>query len=182
MSGTTIPITYTVTNRGTRATRTASWTDRIFLSQDPSLDIYDTELGTASYGQVLAAGASYTETVDVRVPDGIQGNFDIIVYADSDATTNYEVQSDIGYGLYGIQIGAANELNPYDLASSGDPQPGPRKRAAIRRRGRQDRLRRRCRSRWHRRRILQVTSISTDANAGHVCPGPDARRHLHRHQ
>ncbi len=56
-SGETIPITYTVTNQGTRATRTASWTDRIFLSQDPSLDIYDTVLGSTSYGQVLAAGS-----------------------------------------------------------------------------------------------------------------------------
>ena len=75
ISGTTIPITYTVTNQGTRATRTASWTDRIFLSQDPSLDMYDTVLGQSGYGQVLAAGASYTETVNVRIPDGIQGNF-----------------------------------------------------------------------------------------------------------
>ncbi len=39
ISGSTVPITYTVTNRGTRATRTASWPDRIFLSEDPSLDI-----------------------------------------------------------------------------------------------------------------------------------------------
>ena len=116
-SGSTVPITYTVTNRGTRATRTASWTDRIFLSEDSSLDIYDTVLGQASYGQVLAAGASYTETVNVRIPDGIQGNFDIIVYADSDASTDYTVQSDIGYGLYGLKIGSPNELNPYDLAS-----------------------------------------------------------------
>ena len=56
VSGTTIPITYTVTNQGTRATRTASWTDRIFLSQDPSLDTYDTVLGAAGYGQVLPPG------------------------------------------------------------------------------------------------------------------------------
>ena len=116
-SGSTIPVTYTVTNRGTRATRTDNWTDRIFLSQDPSLDTYDTELGQATYGQVLAAGASYTEKVDVHIPDGIQGNFDIIVYADSDAMTDYEVQSDIGYFNYGIEIGAPDELNPYDLAS-----------------------------------------------------------------
>ncbi len=112
VSGTTVPISYTVTNRGTRATRTDSWTDRIFLSEDPSLDTYDTVLGQAGYGQVLAAGASYTETVNVRIPDGIQGNFDIIVYADSDAMTNYSVQSDIGYGLYGVLIGAPERAQP----------------------------------------------------------------------
>ncbi len=74
-------------------------------------------LGQTGYGQILAAGASYTETVNVRIPDGIQGNFDIIVYADSDAKIDYSVQSDIGYGLYGVQIGDPDELNPYDLAS-----------------------------------------------------------------
>ena len=68
ISGSTVPITYTVTNRGTRATRTDSWTDRIFLSEDPSLDTYDTVLGQTGYGQVLAAGASYTETVTFAFP------------------------------------------------------------------------------------------------------------------
>ena len=116
-SGETIPITYTVTNQGTRATRTANWTDRIFLSLDPSLDIYDTVLGSASFGQVLDPGSSYSETVNVRVPDGIFGTFDILVYADSDAQTDMSVQSDIGYGLYGVKIGSPNELDPYDLAS-----------------------------------------------------------------
>ncbi len=170
ISGSTVPITYTVTNRGTRATRTASWTDRIFLSQDPSLDIYDTVLGQTGYGQVLAAGASYTETLNVRIPDGIQGDFDIIVYADSDAQTDFSVTSDIGFGLYGVKIGVPDELNPYDLASVASrslgrgnvPQyedeadkissvplpitlaPAPH---------------------------LQVTAISSDANAGHVFQG-----------
>ncbi len=169
-SGMTVPITYTVTNRGTRATRTDSWSDRIFLSEDPSLDTYDTMLGQAGYGQVLAAGASYTETVNVRIPDGISGNFDIIVYADSDAFINYTVQSNIGYGLYGVGIGAPNELDPYDLAS-----------APIRSLGR-----------GHVPQYedeadkissvalpitlapaphLQVTAISSNANAGHVYQG-----------
>lgn len=161
--------------------RTASWTDRIFLSQDPSLDIYDTVLGQTGYGQVLAAGASYTETLNVRIPDGIQGDFDIIVYADSDAQTDFSVTSDIGFGLYGVKIGVPDELNPYDLASVASrslgrgnvPQyedeadkissvplpitlapcaPPP---------GDGDQLRRQC---------------------GPRLPGADARRHLHGHQ
>ena len=51
VSGTTIPINFTVTNQGNRATRANSWTDRVFLSEDASLDIYDTELGNAGNGQ-----------------------------------------------------------------------------------------------------------------------------------
>ena len=181
VSGTTIPITYTVTNQGTRATRTADWTDAIFLSQDASLDTGDTELGTAGYGQVLAARASYTETVNVRVPDGIQGTFDILVYADSDASTNYESQSDIGYGLYGIAIGPTNELDPYDLVSS-----------AIRSLGRghvpqyeneADKLA----ARPDARDPGPVARLAGDRHQhrrerGPRRAGPDARRHLHRHQ
>ncbi len=169
-SGTTIPITYTVTNQGTRATRTASWTDRIFLSQDPSLDPYDTVVGNAGYGYVLQPGASYSETVNVRVPDGIHGTFYVIVYTDSDAKTDYSVQSNIGYGLYGIQIGQPNELDPYDLVSS-----------AVRSLGRGNVPQYENEA----DKIadvplpvtlatppdLQVTSISSDANAGHVLQG-----------
>ncbi len=169
-SGSTIPITYTVTNQGTRATRVSSWTDRIFLSEDPSLDIYDTVLGQASYGQVLAAGASYTETVNVRVPGGIQGTFYILVYADSDASVDYTVTSNIGYGLYGVKIGAANELDPYDLVSS-----------AVRSLGRGQVPQYEHEADKLASVVmpvtlapapdLQVTAISTDANAGHVIQG-----------
>ena len=120
ISGTAIPITYTVTNQGTRATRVTEWTDGVFLSQDPSLDIYDTELNVGGYSSNvgLQPGASYTYTVNVRVPDGIHGPFYVIVYADSDATVDYTMQSNIGYGLYGVQIGATDELDLYDLASA----------------------------------------------------------------
>ena len=119
-AGQTAAITYTVTNQGTRATRVDGWTDRIFLSQDPSLDTYDTVLGDSSYGQgvPLQPGGSYTNTVDVRIPDGIQGTFYVLVYADSDASTNYNVQSNIGYYNYGVTIGGNNELDAYDLVSA----------------------------------------------------------------
>ena len=33
-------------------------------------------------------------------------------------SSNYAVQSNIGFALYGVQIGPANELDPYDLVSS----------------------------------------------------------------
>ena len=169
-SGTTIPITYTVTNKGTRATRTDSWTDRVFLSQDPSLDTYDTVLGDSGYGQVLAAGASYTETVNVRIPDGIQGPFDVIVYADSDASTDFSVTEQHRIRPVRREDRHPNELDPYDLVS-----------VAVRSLGR-----------GHVPQYenegdklasvampvtlapppdLQVTAISSDANAGHVYQG-----------
>ena len=82
----------------------------------------------------------------------------------------FTVQSNIGYGLYGVKIGAPNELDPYDLVS-----------VAVRSLGRghvpqyeneADKL----------ASVampvtlapppdLQVTAISSDANAGHVYQG-----------
>ena len=169
-SGQTIPITYTVTNQGTRATRTASWTDRIFLSEDPSLDIYDTVLGSTSLGQVLAAGASYSETVDVRVPDGIQGTFYILVYADSDAQTDMSVQSDIGYGLYGVKIGSPNELDPYDLAS--EPIRSLGRGNVPQYENEADKLASQVMPvTLAPYPLLQITAISSDANGGHVYQG-----------
>ena len=130
-----------MTNQGTRATRTGELDrPRLPVGRPLARHVRHGARADSGYGQVLAAGASYTETVNVRIPDGIQGNFDVIVYADSDAKTDFQVQSNIGYGLYGVQIGAPNELDPYDLVSVASPQPGPRPCAAVRGRGRQDRL------------------------------------------
>ncbi len=178
VSGTTVPITYTVTNRGTRATRTDSWTDRIFLSEDPSLDTYDTVLGQSGYGQVLAAGASYTETVNVRIPDGIQGNFDIIVYADSDAMTDYLVAERHRLRVVWRADRLAERAQPVRPGLRGDPQPGAGKRAAVRGRGGQD-----CvgGDAHHAGAGARLASDGDQQRRrrGTCLPGPDPRRHLH---
>ena len=46
MSGDTIPVQFTVTNVGNRATRVDDWFDRVFISQDASLDVADELLGS----------------------------------------------------------------------------------------------------------------------------------------
>jgi len=61
-SGQTIPISWTVTNNGTRGTRVSAWDDRVFLSMDPSLDKYDLVLGTYHRDGALGIGASYGPT------------------------------------------------------------------------------------------------------------------------
>jgi len=75
-------------------------------------------LGDSGHGGVLAAGDSYTETANVRIPDGIHGTFYVLLYADSDAFVSYTTRSNIGFELYGVRIGATNELDPYDLVSA----------------------------------------------------------------
>ena len=85
-SGETIPVTFTVTNIGTRDTREVYWKDALFLSRDPSLDEDDQYLGFGDRFPnhvVLEQGSSYEQTLHVALPDGIEGDFYILVFSDS---------------------------------------------------------------------------------------------------
>ncbi len=112
LSGQTIDVTYTVTNEGTRDTREKAWIDRIFLSKDPSLDRFDLFLGEFKRTAALAIGDSYTGTVTVRMPDGIDGPFYLLALTDSPAGTDRGVQSDIGFGNFGVGF-----ESPYSLGT-----------------------------------------------------------------
>ena len=116
-SGSTIPISYTVSNLGTRATRQSTWTDRVFLSRDPSLDEKDVELASSVRARVLSIGESYERTLDVRIPDSIEGTLYLLVYADSAAERSPYKPSDIGFGLRGLEIERNQPLGIFDLAS-----------------------------------------------------------------
>ncbi|MDH4349648.1 MAG: hypothetical protein OEW56_00680, partial [Gemmatimonadota bacterium] len=94
-AGETVPVTFTVTNVGTRDTREDQWVDRVYLSRDPSLDERDIlmldesappESVRAEYARlgVLPVGESYTATVSVTMPFDISGPFYVLAYTDSD--------------------------------------------------------------------------------------------------
>ncbi len=82
-SGEVISIGWTVENPGTRATRRPVYYDRVYLSRDPSLDEDDQLLGEVRRGAIIPAGGSYAQSVDVRLPEGIEGDFHILVFTDS---------------------------------------------------------------------------------------------------
>ena len=90
-SGQIIPITWTVTNVGNRDTREGSWTDRVYLSLDPSLDGNDIELGAVTHSSILATGASYSASINAQLPDDIGGNYYILVFTDSNAAGTIDV-------------------------------------------------------------------------------------------
>jgi len=119
MSGQTIPVTFTVANLGTRETREDKWSDRVFLSRDPSLDGRDLYLGQFDRQDILAIGDSYTAAVEVRLPDGIEGDFYVLAFADSPAvrTPHSGSLSDIGFGLPGVYFPEPDELPYYDRVS-----------------------------------------------------------------
>ncbi|HND53774.1 MAG TPA: CARDB domain-containing protein, partial [Pirellulaceae bacterium] len=81
-SGQTIDVSWTVTNKGTRATRTSLWLDAVFLGESPSHRLDDELVGGYTNDGVLQVGQSYTRTTRVSIPDGISGTYYIHVYAD----------------------------------------------------------------------------------------------------
>jgi hypothetical protein len=116
-SGQVVPITYTVTNTGTRDTRETAWPDRFFLSRDPSLDSFDYFLGESSHGRVLKAGESYTNTLTVRLPDSIDGDFYILAYTDSAALRDSTKKANFGTDLPGVRFLVPSPLAPFDFVS-----------------------------------------------------------------
>ncbi len=82
-SGGFLTVTFTVRNAGTRATRTDVWSDRVYVSIDQSLDLYDALTGNFVHKGVLAPGEQYTVTGEVRLPDNFSGSFNLIAFADS---------------------------------------------------------------------------------------------------
>ncbi len=82
-NGDVLTLSWTVQNLGDTSAA-HPWTDRIVLSQD---DIYgnagDIQLGTLVHSTELADGESYTGSIDVNIPFGIQGDYFILIRTDS---------------------------------------------------------------------------------------------------
>ncbi len=80
--GDEITISYTVRNSST-ATLTGEWDDSIYLSTDGTFDPSDLLIGRVTHSGGLAALGSYTETLTARMPGVLDGDFQVIVLADS---------------------------------------------------------------------------------------------------
>ncbi|MDB5858608.1 MAG: hypothetical protein JWQ76_2297, partial [Ramlibacter sp.] len=74
-SGRPLRFTWTVANRGMESTNTESWSDSIWLSRNPDGTNVVTSFGSAGHLGQLAVGQGYTRSVDVVLPEGIQGDF-----------------------------------------------------------------------------------------------------------
>ncbi|WP_334399784.1 CARDB domain-containing protein [Bradyrhizobium sp. AZCC 2289] len=97
-SGEPTTIQYTVTNTGGDLWSASQyWTDSIFISSNPKF-VAPGQPGAATYlGYIvhsnqtgLLAGASYTESVSVTLPRGINGDYFIYVVTDSIVTDSFK--------------------------------------------------------------------------------------------
>lgn len=82
-SGQSIAVSWTTSNTGSGATGMTQWYDYVYLSTDP---VYqegtDEYLGGNANLTALNPGQSYLQTAMVTLPQGIQGNYYLIVFAD----------------------------------------------------------------------------------------------------
>lgn len=85
-SGQDLSVSWTVTNEGPGGTRTSSWIDRLYMSEDEILDASDTLITSVPHSGALESSASYTATGTGALPIGITGDFFFIV--ETDASNN----------------------------------------------------------------------------------------------
>ncbi|MEQ8752588.1 MAG: Ig-like domain-containing protein, partial [Coleofasciculus sp. G1-WW12-02] len=76
-------VEWIVTNNGTAATSTPTWTDKVWLSLDQTLDNNDTFLGGTTNPSFLNVGESYRNSLTVTLPQGIDGDYFFIVQTDA---------------------------------------------------------------------------------------------------
>ncbi|MHC1708715.1 MAG: CARDB domain-containing protein [Bacteroidales bacterium] len=85
MSGSIVPINWTVQNDGSVPTIHNYWRDFFYLSPDtlpnPETDIY---IGFVDNSIGLNPGNSYTKNISVALPNGISGIYYLYIYADRD--------------------------------------------------------------------------------------------------
>lgn len=88
-SGQSFRLNWTVSNQGNRDTRENAWVDRVYLSQDGSLDSDDRLLGEYIHRGILKQGLSYHRSETITLPDGISGSYQLLVFTDSNFHQKY---------------------------------------------------------------------------------------------
>ncbi len=123
-SGETIGVTWTVTNDSEDPT-TAQWYDAIYLSADNVFDTGDQSLTQIYQGNraPLAAGASYTETIDVTLQNVRSGAQYLLIVTDS-LESQIETDEDDNVRAIPIDISLPNlivtDISAPSVAVSGD--------------------------------------------------------------
>ncbi len=84
-SGEPITLTWQVTNDGIAATTVASWSDRVVLSEDATLDSGDLELDRFAHQGGLGVNETYAQQQTILLPEGLEGEYTLFIVADTEA-------------------------------------------------------------------------------------------------
>ncbi len=105
-SGQPLEIQYSVKNIGTGNTTVSNWVDIIYLSADTTLNIYDDIfIARVNRFEPLISGAGYERNINPNLPNGISGNYYLIVKCDSsNAAEDVNLTNNIKFTESKIQI------------------------------------------------------------------------------
>ncbi|MCU0915393.1 MAG: tandem-95 repeat protein [Planctomycetes bacterium] len=81
-SGEPIHVEWTVENLAATEAAAGSWSDSVYLSSDAAWDIGDKPLGRGTFSGTVAAGGTYTLTLDILLPATVPGDYHLIVRTD----------------------------------------------------------------------------------------------------
>ncbi|MCM0593810.1 MAG: CARDB domain-containing protein [Gloeotrichia echinulata DEX184] len=116
--GSTADVSWTVLNQG-NVQATHLWYDRVYLSDDQTLDNSDTQLGgfnSGTSGTALAAGSNYTLTKTLNIPNTALGNRYLLFVADAD---NYQYETNDNNNVKAIPV----EVKAPDLITTAASAP-----------------------------------------------------------
>ncbi|MEI6568438.1 MAG: hypothetical protein WCR20_17295, partial [Verrucomicrobiota bacterium] len=89
LSGQNMAYSYTIANLGNAPTLVGNWIDRAVLSVDQTLgNSDDILLGFFPHAGTLTAGSEYSSTNSFGIPDGVSGDYFLIVQADAGNAVN----------------------------------------------------------------------------------------------
>ncbi|MEN5036762.1 calcium-binding protein [Pseudomonas sp. TWI929] len=119
--GNTITVQWVVKNTGTSPTTSATWTDAVWLSTDEQLNTgafsTDLLLGHVQNPSYLDIGESYVNQATFTLPNNLQGNFHILVQADSSKNL-----LEIGHEDDNLLASPVVDIQPVPLAQQSDLQ------------------------------------------------------------
>ncbi|AFY47683.1 CARDB domain-containing protein,putative collagen-binding protein,Calx-beta domain-containing protein,subtilase family protease [Nostoc sp. PCC 7524] len=94
-------VSWQVTNTGNGATSAPIWYDAVYLSLDTTFDDTDVFLGEAANSSYLNSGESYTNSLSVTLPRGIDSNYYFLVKTDSRNNVNELSNEGDNFGVGG---------------------------------------------------------------------------------
>ena len=122
-SGDTVNFSFNVKNVGSVATPVANWTDRVVISQNTTLgDADDVQLGIFPHTGALNPGGEYVLNQSAKLPDGITGNYYLIVQTDfANSVNEFVLEGDnvsLSQDPFAVQIAPYPDLVIESLAVS----------------------------------------------------------------
>lgn len=113
-SGNAITVKWSVKNQGEAITLENQWSDGVYLSADTVFDKDDQLVKAFTHRGNLPAGAGYTDEQSFVLPNGVSGNYYLLLVTDQ-AAINYDADTTNNYGMVRQTGGGNNDPVPIGI-------------------------------------------------------------------